>query len=109
MNAPSQEHRVRSRFMGFSLWTSILTFFALEGYVLLDQWEIGHASAVFMFSTACVIAGVCIGLFAIIAAIGLAVSGAFSSEPDHNLISRLRPLQGLRAKARSQRESMTGR
>jgi hypothetical protein len=34
------------------------------------------------FGTACLIAGVCIGLFAIMAAIGLAISAAFSSEPN---------------------------
>jgi hypothetical protein len=82
MDTPSPERRVRSRLMGFSLWTSVLTFFAIEGYVLQDQLEIGHASAMFMFGTACLIAGVCIGLFAIIAAFGLAISAAFSSEPD---------------------------
>jgi hypothetical protein len=82
MNATSPEHRVRSRLMGFSLLTSVLTFFAIEGYVLQDQLEIGHASAMFMFGTACLIAGVCIGLFALTAAIGLAISAAFSSE--HN-------------------------
>jgi hypothetical protein len=58
MDTPSPERRVRSRLMGFSLWTSVLTFFAIEGYVLQDQLEIGHASATFMFSTACLIATV---------------------------------------------------
>src|ERR1700722_793733 len=74
MSALSPEHRVRSRFMRFGMWTSAFAFFVIEGYVLHDQWEIGHASAMFMFGTALVVAGVCIGLFAIIAAIGLAIS-----------------------------------
>ena len=56
------------------MWTSAFAFFVVEGYVLHDQWEIGHASAMFMLGTALVVAGVCIGLFAIIAAIGLAIS-----------------------------------
>jgi hypothetical protein len=32
-----------------------------------------------MFGTSCLIAGACIGLFAMIAAIGLAISAAFST------------------------------
>jgi hypothetical protein len=84
MNAPSPEHRVRSRFMSFSLWTSALAFFVIEGYVLQDQWAIGHASAMFMLGTAFLIAGGCIGLFAIIVAIGLAISAPFSDEPPHH-------------------------
>jgi hypothetical protein len=75
---------VRSGFMRFGLWTSALTFFVLEGYFLLDQLEIGYASAVFMLGTAFLIAGFCIGLFAIIVAIGLAISAAFSDEPPHH-------------------------
>jgi hypothetical protein len=81
MKASSPEHRVRSWLMRFSLWTSALTFFVIEGYFLHDQLEIGHASAMFMLSTAFVIAGFCIGLFAMIGAIGLAISAAFSDEP----------------------------
>ena len=80
MNAPSPEHRVRSRFMSFSLWTSALAFFVIEGYVLQDQWAIGHASAMFMLGTAFLIAGGCIGLFAIIVAIGLAISAAVTCD-----------------------------
>jgi hypothetical protein len=83
MNAPSPERRVRSRFMSFSLWTSALAFLVIEGDALLDQLEIGHASTMFMLGTACLIAGACIGLFAIIAGIGLAISAAFSDEPPH--------------------------
>ena len=83
MNAASPDHRVRGGFLRFSLWTSALAFFVIEGYVLQDQWQIGHASAMFMLGTAFVVAGVCIGLFAIIVAIGLAISAAFSDEPPH--------------------------
>jgi hypothetical protein len=46
----------------------------IEGYALLDQWLIGHAGALFMFGTALLSAGACIGLFALISAIGFAVS-----------------------------------
>jgi hypothetical protein len=66
--------------MTFSIWVSALAFFVIEGYVLQDQLAIGHASAIFMLGTACLIAGACIGLFAILMAIGLAVSARFSEE-----------------------------
>jgi hypothetical protein len=46
--------------------TSAFAFFVIEGYVLHDQWEIGHASAMYMLGTAFLVAGFCIGLFAII-------------------------------------------
>jgi hypothetical protein len=81
MNALSRATRVRSRFMSFGLWTSGVTFFVIEGDALLDQLEIGHASALFMFGTTCLAAAICIGLFAIIMAIGLAISASFSDEP----------------------------
>jgi hypothetical protein len=71
--------------MSFSLWTSALAFFVIEGYALQDQLSIGHATAMFMFGTACLTAGACIGLFAILMAIGLAVSAVFGDErtPQH--------------------------
>jgi len=81
MSVPSPARRVRSRFLGISLWTSALAFVVIEGYVLQDQLAIGHASGMFMFGSACLVAAVCIGLFAIIMAMGLAVSAAFSDEP----------------------------
>jgi hypothetical protein len=64
--------------MSVSIWTSAIAFFTIEGYALQDQLSIGHASAMFMFGTACLAFGACIGLFAIFMAIGLAVSAAFS-------------------------------
>jgi hypothetical protein len=81
MNALSRATRMRSRFMSFGLSTSAVTFFVIEGDALVDQSEIGHASAMFMFGTACLAAAFCIGLFAIIMTIGLAISAAFSDEP----------------------------
>ena len=83
MNTSSLQHRVRSRFVSFGLWTSAFAFFVIEGYVLHDQWEIGHASAMYMLGTAFLVAGFCIGLFAIIVAMGLAISAACSTEPPH--------------------------
>jgi len=66
--------------MSFSLWTSAFAFVAIEGYVLLDQVAIGHASTMFMFGSACLVASVCVGIFAIVMAIGLAISAAFSDD-----------------------------
>jgi hypothetical protein len=71
---------MRGRFMSFSVWTSALIFLVVEGYLMADQWEIGHASATFMFGTACLVAGICIGFFAIISAIGLTASIFLSEE-----------------------------
>jgi hypothetical protein len=78
MSGPPSARRVRSLFMSFGLWTSGIAFVVIEGYALLDQTEIGHASAMFMLGTACLAAAACMGLFAIITAIGLAISAAFS-------------------------------
>jgi hypothetical protein len=80
MSAPLPARRVRSRFMSFGLWTSVAAFVVIEGDALLDQSEIGHASALFMFGTACLAAAACLGLFAMISAFGLAVSAAFRDE-----------------------------
>jgi hypothetical protein len=66
--------RVRSGFLRVGLWASAAAFVLIEGYALLDQWLIGHASVLFMFGTALLSAGACIGLFALISAIGFAVS-----------------------------------
>lgn len=81
--------------MSFSLWTSALTFFVIQAYALQDQLSIGHASTMFMLSTACLIAGGCIGLFAILMAIGLAVSAVFSEEHTQHRpgpLGRTRPI-----------------
>jgi hypothetical protein len=80
MSAPSPARRVRRRFLSVSLWTSSVAFVVIEGYALLDQVEIGHASIPFMLGTACLAAAACIALFAIISAIGLVVSTWFSDE-----------------------------
>jgi len=57
-----------------------VAFFLLASTVLLDQWIIGRASAGFILGTAILIAGLCTGLFAIIAAIGLAISAPLRDE-----------------------------
>jgi hypothetical protein len=81
MTPLSLARRVRGRFMSFGLWISAVGFVVIEGDALLDQPEIGHASALFMFGTACLAAAASIALFATIVALGLVVSSAFSEEP----------------------------
>src|SRR5258708_21309949 len=81
MSALSAARRVRARFISFGFWTSAVAFVVIEGDAPLDQSEIGHASVLFMFGTACLAAAACLGLFAIILAIGLGVSAAFREEP----------------------------
>jgi hypothetical protein len=63
------------------LVTSLATFLALGTPLLLDQWIIGQASALFIFGTALVLAGICTGLFGLIVAAGLLVS-IFSGDDD---------------------------
>jgi hypothetical protein len=94
VSAPSLARRVRSTFISFGLWISVVAFIVIEGDALLDQSEIGHASILFMLGTACLAAAACIGLFAIITAIGLAISAAFSDEP---LQQQSDPVQDARA------------
>jgi hypothetical protein len=81
MSAPSPAGRVRARFISIGFWTSAVAFVVIEGDALLDQSEIGHASVLYMFGTACLAAAACLVLFAVISAIGFAVSAAFSDEP----------------------------
>jgi hypothetical protein len=80
MHPLSPARRVRQTFMWLGLTISILAFVVVSGDVLLEQWIAGYTSAVYIFGTACVIAGSCIALFAIIVATGIAVSSAFRDE-----------------------------
>jgi hypothetical protein len=81
MNALSPRGRAQGALLRLSLLISVLAFFVLGGSVLLDQWIMGLAGAGFIFGTWMVIAGLCLGLFAIVAAIGLGISAAFWDEP----------------------------
>jgi hypothetical protein len=68
--SPSQ---LRWAFMRSALLISTVCFIFLNGTVLLDQWITG-ASLQFMLGTTALIAGMCAGLFAAVAAAGLAIS-----------------------------------
>jgi hypothetical protein len=54
-----------------------LAFLVFSSDVLLDQWITGYASATYILGTAALIAGICIGVFAVFAALGLAIAAAF--------------------------------
>jgi hypothetical protein len=74
---------VRSASIRLGAWVSVVAFLLVGGFALEDQWEIGHASVTFMAGTALLSAGICIGLFALIAGMGLAASAFFSEQlPD---------------------------
>ena len=78
MSNSSPARRLCSGSIRLGLWLSAIAFLLIEGYALQDQWEIGHASTMFMLGTALLGAGICVGLFTVIAAIGLAASVFFS-------------------------------
>jgi len=61
--------------MRLSLLVSSIVFCVVGGSILLDQWIIG-ASAEYILGTTILIIGICVGLFATIAALGLAISAA---------------------------------
>jgi len=69
--------------MCLGLLISILAFVVVGANVLLEQWIEGLASAFFVFGTACLIAGACTALFAVVAVFGLVISSAFSDEPPY--------------------------
>jgi hypothetical protein len=74
MGALSPARCVRRTFMSVGLWASLVAFVVTGGDALLDQWAIGHASALYTFGTACLAAAACIVLFAIITTIGRVIS-----------------------------------
>jgi hypothetical protein len=57
--------------------TALTAFFVLACTVLIDQWIAGQVSMLFMLGTALLLAGLCTGLFAAVAGIGLALSMLF--------------------------------
>ena len=81
MSNASPARRVRSRSIGLGLWASAIAFLFIEGYALQDQLTIGRASMMFMLGTALLSAGICIGLFGLITAIGLAASVFLREQP----------------------------
>ena len=68
------------------LLISVLSFVILGGGDLLDQWLAGHGSVWFIVGTLLINAGTCLGIFGIIAAIGLVVSIPVNA-PRHTSVS----------------------
>jgi len=67
--------------MRIGLIVATAAFLVVGSDILLDQWIIGYASAQFILGTAALIAGICVGLFAVIAGIGLAIAAALRHRP----------------------------
>jgi hypothetical protein len=77
----SPARRVCSAFMRGGLVISILAFIMVGSDVLIEQWISGQESVIFMLGTAGLIAGTCVFLFAVIAALGVAISYGFNENP----------------------------
>jgi hypothetical protein len=81
MTSSSPARRIRRGSIQVGLVAAAVTFVFIEGEALQDQLTIGQASTMFMLGTAFVGAGICIGLFGLITAIGLVASVFFSERP----------------------------
>lgn len=78
MTSSSPARRIRRGSIRVGLVAAAVAFVVIEGEALQDQLTIGQASMMFMLGTAFVGAGMCIGLFGLITAIGLLASVFFS-------------------------------
>jgi hypothetical protein len=76
MSVLSPADRAGRAFMRIGLIVATAAFLVVGSDILLDQWIIGYASAQFILGTAALIAGICLGLFAVIAGIGVAIAAA---------------------------------
>jgi hypothetical protein len=79
----SSPDRVSHAFIRFGVLIAAVAFLVVGSDVLLDQWITGNVRPEFILGTAALIAGICVGLFAVIAAIGLAVSGVLAAVQRH--------------------------
>jgi hypothetical protein len=79
----SPADRACRAFMRAGLLIALIAFLVVGGDVLLAQWIIGSASLEFVLGTAALIAGLCLGLFAVIAAIGLVVAAVLRKAEMH--------------------------
>jgi hypothetical protein len=78
----SPADRVCRASMRLGLLVAIVVFFVVGSDVLLSRWIIGNASAEFFLGTAALITGICVGLFGIIGAIGLAIAAVLRTKDD---------------------------
>jgi hypothetical protein len=79
----SPADRACRAFMRVGLLIAVTAFVVVGGDVLLAQWIIGSHSVEFVLGTAALIAGICLGLFAVIAAIGLVVAAVLRKAEMH--------------------------
>jgi hypothetical protein len=79
----SPADRTCRAFMRVGLLIAVIAFLVVGGDTLLVQWIFGSASVEFILGTAALIAGICLGLFAVIGAIGLAVAAALRKAETH--------------------------
>lgn len=78
MSVMSSPDRVSLAFIRLGLLIALIAFLVVGTDFLLTQWITGGARPEFILGTAAFIAGISVGLFAIIAAIGLAVSAVLA-------------------------------
>lgn len=78
MSASSPEDRVFRAFTRIGFLVALVAFLVVGSDVLLGQWITGYASGKYIFGTAALLAGICLGIFAVISAVGLAVAAAFT-------------------------------
>jgi hypothetical protein len=81
MSNSSPARRIRRGSIRIGLIAATISFVLIEGDALQDQLTIGQSSVKFMLGTALLSAGICVGLFGLIAAIGLVASVFFNEWP----------------------------
>jgi hypothetical protein len=82
MDRMSPARRVRRAFARIGVLVSVFAFIILGLGDLTEQWIGGHASARFMLGTMSINAGICLGVFAVIGAVGCALSFALGDDFD---------------------------
>jgi hypothetical protein len=73
----SSTEGIRRAFLRLAILSALMVFVVLETDVLLTQWISGNTSAKFIVGTAFLLAGISLALFAVVAAVGLAVAAVF--------------------------------
>jgi hypothetical protein len=84
MDGTSPAYRLRRTFARIGVVVSVLAFIVLGVGDFVEQWIGGYASARFMLGTMSINAGICVGLFGVIAAIGYGLSFALTDDPHYH-------------------------
>src|SRR5262245_2485149 len=80
MDGTSPACRLRRTFARIGVLVSVCAFIILGLGDLVEQWIGGYASARFMLGTVFINAGICLGLFGVIAAVGFGLSFALPDD-----------------------------